>query len=260
MTKKLVFNFNLENFPKFVEKLQDLTGIDDTIKIKINKDFTLMYSILGNEGQVSAMKCFTVETKKFIDNFNENESYDFVLTSSSKFVKNIKFFNPSKPIKFEITAKPVADEDDLLQIRTMHLSNGKLKISSIGAELHKIKDLTKTFVDNKLDVKKSRWKFIVQNEDFSNIKKLSTINSEDRILNINVSNNKVYFNEISKWELEVDDVQLPNQNFMFSKKYLSYINTDNENVVFNIFDNFILIKDEDSNLMLSFEQDFSNDN
>jgi hypothetical protein len=260
MKKNLTWKINLENFLDLLEKLQELSIIDDTIKFKIEKDNFLIYSILGNEGQVSAMKCYIKPTKFYIENFDETDSYEFVLTSSSKFVKNLKFFDVKRPIKMEISAKKLPDDDNIFQIRSIHFSNGKLKISSIGAELHKIKDLTKTFIDNKLDVKKSRWKFIVQNEDFTNIKKLSTINSEDRILNINVSNNKVYFNEISKWELEVDDIQLPNQNFMFSKKYLSFINTDNENIVFNIFDNFILIKDEDSNLMLSFEQDFSNDN
>jgi len=37
------------------------------------------------------------------------------------------------------------------------------------------------------------------------------------------------------------------------------INSDNEMINFFIFENFILIKDTESNLMLSFEQDFSTD-
>ena len=35
-------------------------------------------------------------------------------------------------------------------------SNGKLKISSIGAESHKIKDLNKSFIEKKLDIKKAK--------------------------------------------------------------------------------------------------------
>jgi hypothetical protein len=46
---------------------------------------------------------------------------------------------------------------------------------------------------------------------------------------------------------------------IFNKKYLGNINSDKEFINFNIFENFILIKDEESNLMLSFEQDFSTD-
>ena len=74
---------NSDNFLAFVDKLQDLTGIEDTIKMKISKDHILIYSILGNEGQVSAMKCFLLDTKTYISNFEEEENYDFVLTSSS---------------------------------------------------------------------------------------------------------------------------------------------------------------------------------
>ena len=259
MLKKLNLIMNSDNFSSFVDKLQDLTGIEDTIKIKISKDHLLMYSIMGNEGQVSAMKCFLLDTKLYISNFAEEDNYDFVLTSSSKFVKNIKFFDPKKQIKLEISAKPVPDEDNLQQIRTIHLSNGKLKISSIGAELHKIRDLNKKFIDTKLDLKKSKWNFTISVEDFTNIKKLSTINNEDRILNINVLNNKVFFSEVSKWELEVDDVSVSNQHIMFNKKYLSNIDLDKGDIKFHIFENFILIKDDESNLMLSFEQDFSTD-
>ena len=40
-------------------------------------------------------------------------------------------------------------------------------------------------------------------------------------------------------------------------KFLSCINDQLEEITFNIFDNFMLIKDQESNLMLSFEQDFN---
>ena len=42
---------------------------------------------------------------------------------------------------------------------------------------------------------------------------------------------------------------------------LSAINVNDkvEKIEFNIFDTFMLVKDDNSNLMLSFEQDFSDD-
>jgi hypothetical protein len=72
----------------------------------------------------------------------------------------------------------------------------------------------------------------------------------------NASNAEVTYNEISKWELEVDTIKSSNQHLVFGKKYLSNINLDDEFVNFNIFDTFILVKDKESNLMLSFEQNF----
>jgi hypothetical protein len=259
MKKDLTLQFVRENFSDLLDKLQELSSIEDTLKMKISKDCILIYSILGNEGQVSAMKSFSLSTKDYIEDFKEEGSYDFVLISATKFVKNLKFFDTKKPIKFSITSKLVPDEDNVYQIRTLHLTNGRLKISSIGAELHKIKDLNQNFIETRLNLKKSKWNFTIENEDFISIKKLSTINSEDRTINLNVINKKVYFSEISKWELEVDEVDVPNQHFMFNKKYLSFIDSELEKIKFYIFDNFILLKDDKSNLMLSFEQDFSND-
>jgi hypothetical protein len=69
----------------------------------------------------------------------------------------------------------------------------------------------------------------------------------------------VTFNETSKWELEVDKIQTKNQHLVFGKKYLSNINCDEEFIQFNIFETFIHVRENDSNLMLSFEQDFSTD-
>jgi hypothetical protein len=45
---------------------------------------------------------------------------------------------------------------------------------------------------------------------------------------------------------------------MLNKRFLTCI-TDSKDIEFSIFDNFMLIQDENSNLMLSFEQDFSDD-
>ena len=48
-------------------------------------------------------------------------------------------------------------------------------------------------------------------------------------------------------------------SIVFNKKYLSNINQDLENIDFYMFETFILVKDETSNLMLSFEQTFDED-
>jgi hypothetical protein len=105
----------------------------------------------------------------------------------------------------------------------------------------------------------SKWSFQITEEDFNSIKKLSTINNEDKTFNITVDKGQVTFSEAAKWELEVAQINPCNATIIFSKKYLGNINSDKEFINFNIFENFILIKDEESNLMLSFEQDFSTD-
>jgi hypothetical protein len=259
MSQKLSLRFNQQNFTQFLDKFSDLASIDDVVKIKIESDEILMYSVISNETSISAFKGYTLNTKDFIDNFDKEELFDFIITSANKFAKNLKFFNPEKQIKMDLMFKKSPDDDTVMHVRSAQLINDKLKISTIGGEQYRIRDLQKSVLNAKLNPKKSKWDFKLNLQDFLNIKKLSNINNEDRTLNINVDNGRVTFNELSKWELEVDEIKPINSNIIFNKKYLSNINDSDEVINFHIFENFILIKDKDSNLMLSFEQDFTNE-
>lgn len=259
MSQKLNLKFNQNNFNDFLNKFTDLTSIDDVVKMKIEEDQILMYSLISNETSISAFKGYIINTKDYLESFNQEETFDFIITSANKFAKNLKFFDSNKSINLEILSKKSPDDDTVMHVRSAQLTNSKLKISTIGGEQYRIKDLQKSLLNVKLDPKKSKWSFKVNKIDFSNIKKLSNINNENRTLNINVEDGKVTFNEVSKWELEVDEIKSVNQNLIFNKKYLSNINDEEEFINFHIFDNFILIKDKDSNLMLSFEQDFTNE-
>ena len=70
----------------------------------------------------------------------------------------------------------------------------------------------------------------------------------------------VTLSEKSSWELEVDNLNDDRTaNLILNKRFLSCINDKMDSIEFIIFDNFMLIKDENSNLMLSFEQNFSDD-
>lgn len=254
---KLSLKFNQSKFTDFVQKLANLTQIEDVIKIKIEKDKTLMYSMLSNESAVLALKSFTLPTSDIFENFNNDNIFDFIITSATKFVKNLRFLDPKNPIKVDFTAKALPDSEDVMHIRSAQFTNSKLKISCVGGEEFKIRDINQKSLDARLNPKNSKWKFSISKEDFGNVKKLSSINSEEKILNITLQSGKVFFSELSKWELEVDELSHKNEQIVFQKKYLSNINDDKETITFTIFETFILVKDENSNLMLSFEQDFT---
>jgi len=259
MSKKLDLKLKPDTFQDFIEKIGDLASIDDVVKIKITGDDLLMYSIISNEATLLALKSYLVKTNDYIEGFKEEATFDFIITSANKFYKNLKFFDTQKPIKWTIVYKDQPDSDDTMHIRSSQFANGKLKITQIGGEQYKIRDITKEALKLRLDPKKIKWKFHVSSEDFVNIKKLSTINSEEKILNISVQSNKVVFSEMSKWEMEVDEIQSKDTNLIFNKKYLGNIDVSSDFVNFNIFENFVLVNDSSTNLILSFEQDFSTD-
>ena len=258
MANKLTLNLKSEKFSDFVSKLQDLTNISDTIKLKIDNDNILAYSMISNDVAVLALKNYLLPTSDYINNFDSESSFDYIITSAGKFVKNLKFFNSELPINLELIYKPNPDDEDTMHVRSARYSNGKLKISCIGGELSKIKDINKSALETRLDIKKSKWGFKVSKTDFQDVKKLSSINSEDRIVNVIVEKGIVSMMEEYKWELEVDKVDDDkNTKIIFNKKYMSNINDDNDFIDFKIFETFILVKDNNSNLLLSFETDFS---
>lgn len=253
MANKLLLTFNKDNFGDFVSKLKDLTNIEDIIKIKINKDNILMYSTLSNDVSVLALKSYLLKTSDYINDFNSEDNFDYVIISATKIVKNLSFLNTNIPVKLEIIYK---DEGVVMHVRSGQFSNGKLKISCIGAEQFKIRDITSTALESRLNPENSIWRFSVNRQDFSDIKKLASINSEDRIMEISINNKRVTMSENSKWEIEIDNVDYEDVGITFIKKYLSNINDSKEDIIFDVFETFILVKDENSNLMLSFETSF----
>jgi hypothetical protein len=256
--QKLTLHLNQSNFTDFVSKLQDLTNISDVIKLKIEKDNILAYSLLSNDVSVLALKNYLLKTSDYIDNFDSEDIFDYVIIGASKFVKNLKFFNASNPIKLSITAKH-DDTNDTMHIRAAQFTNGKLKIINVGGELSKIRDIGKEALASRLNPKSAKWGFNVSKSDFSDAKKLCSINSEDRILYIDVSDGVVSLMEEGKWELQVDEISTKTARLIFNKKYLSNVNDENDAINFQIFETFILVKDNNSNLMLSFETDFTTD-
>ncbi len=196
MSQKISLKFNQSNFIDFLSKFQDLASIDDVVKLKIDQDNILIYSMISTESQVLAMKNYILKTSDYIDNFDSENIFDFIITSSSKFVKNLKFFDTEKQIKLDLIYKPLPDQEDVMHIRSAQFSNNKLKISCIGGEEFKIRDLNKSIIESRMDPKKSKWSFKLSNKDFSDVKKLCSINSEDKTLNITVQNGKVFLNEL----------------------------------------------------------------
>lgn len=255
-THKLTLQFNQSNFTDFVSKLQDLTNISDVIKLKIEKDNILAYSLLSNDVSVLALKNYLLNTSDYIENFDSEDTFDYVITNASKFVKNLKFFNTDNPIKLIISAKEDSSTD-AMHIRAAQLTNGKLKIINVGGELSKIRDIGKEALAARLNPKSAKWGFKVDKADFSDAKKLCSINSEDRILLIDVVDGVVSLMEEGKWELQVDKIPTKTARLIFNKKYLSNVNDENTEINFQIFETFILVKDDNSNLMISFETDFS---
>jgi hypothetical protein len=253
---KIKFKVKKEKFGEFIDKLDDLTKISTTIKIKIDNENILIYSVLG-KAAVLAFKNYNMVTNELFELPNELEhTYDIVILEGKKFVKNLEFLKTNDKITFEMSYKQNQDDDDIMDVRAIQITGGKLKISWIGGEHYEIRDMNRANLEKGLDLRNRKWSFRITKSDFVDIKKLSSINGT-KLLNINVNGGLVKILETSAWELDIDEIEDRSASFILNKKFLSCINDQLEEITFNIFDNFMLIKDQESNLMLSFEQDFN---
>jgi hypothetical protein len=258
MANKIKFKVKGDKFSDFINKLDDLTKIDDTIKLKIDNDNILMYSMLGGNVML-AFKNYLINTREYLDYGDDLDySMDVIIVNAKKFVKNLNFIKESEKITMEITYKESPDDDTIMNARSLQVVGGKLKVNWLAGEHFEMRDINKVVLKQRLDFKNRKWNFNISKSEFSDVKKLSSINS-DRIININIIGGKVTLSETAAWELEIDSIDDRNDNLMLNKKFLNCINDNVDNVEFNIFETFMLVKDDISNLMLSFEQNFESD-
>jgi hypothetical protein len=257
MANKVKFTVISEKFEDFIDKLSDLTSIDDTIKLKIDNDNILMYSMLGGNVML-AFKNYLIDKSEYLQSDELDFTYDVIIANSKKFVKNLGFIKSSDKVTIEINCKESPEDDTVMNARSIQVVGGKLKVNWLAGERYEMRDINKTVLAQRLDIKHRKWAFELVNQDFMDVKKLSSINS-DKIININVQSGKVILSETSAWELEVGEIENRNANLIFNKRFLNCINDELEIIEFSMFETFILIKDDNSNLMLSYEQDFSDD-
>ncbi len=255
MTNKISFTFTPEKFSDFLVKMKDLASIDPCIKIKIDKEVVMMYALKSEITTMVALKTFAFPTAEYFP-FDQDITLDYVISDAPKLIKSLNIFmigdTITETVKLDMAYSKYGD---VMHVQTGLFSSGKLKISCLGSELFKIRDLTYDNLEAHLNPELSQWSFTVGKTDLTNIKKLSAVYSEDKTINIASMDGTIVFSEGTKWELKVGDIE--DQEFhkiIFIKKYLSNVDNTKEDVTFFVFDNFILVKDDISNLMISFEQ------
>ena len=251
---KIQFELVGKNFNDLLQKLEDLSKIGDTIKIKIDSDEIMIYSIIG-EMVVLAFKNYIIPTSDYLK-FNKEISnpIDIVISGSKKFVKSLGFIKKESPIVCVLNYRE--DDSGVFLGRFFEIKNQKLKLSQSCGEETEIRDIPKESLNHKLNPKNRKWGFEISKEDFDSIKKLSGINSDGKTLQIQVDpDGNVVISESSVWELEVDKIETTSKSIIFNKSFLSNIN-DNETIQFHVFESFMLNKDKSSNLMISFETQF----
>lgn len=258
MADKIKLVIKNDRFQDLIDKLSDLTSIDDTVKLKIDSENILIYSMLGGNVML-AFKNFLIKTNDYFEIKDELiYSYDVIIANCNKFVKNLEFLKTQPKITMTLSCKESQDDSSVMSARSIQIVGGKLKVNWLAAERYEMRDINKDVLSQRLDLKNRKWSFIITKEDFLDVKKLSNINS-DKVININVVDGKVILSEKAAWELEIGETERKSASLIFNKRFFKCIDADKEEIEFSMFETFMLIKDNNSNLMLSYEQDFSDE-
>jgi len=253
--QKLKIQLNPTKISDLISHIEDLNQIGDTIKLKIDKENIHLYSMMG-ETIMLAFKNFILTTPEYFD-FKEDFLLNIIIVDTDKFVKNLKLLKTDNKIEWEVVYRHT-NSDKEGDARVLIIKNGKFKLQPACGEEMEIKDLTKERIKKFQDLKNRKWSFKITASDFSDIKKLANINRDEskKTINIEAEGGRVILTETSNWELEVDEIEDPDKyKIVINKSFLSSIKPKEE-ITFHIFENFILLKDVNESLMISFEQTF----
>ena len=253
-TRSLKCKFKNEGFNEFLDLLEDISKIDDVVKLKISSDKIFMYSMKGKDNIILAFKNYRIDTEDFIEKLDLSDDIDIIIPNAKKFVKNLKFIDIKENIDFTLKVRELSDGG--LETRGFEVKNKKLKIKWLTAEQYEIKDIQYESLMGLLDIKKENLNFDVDRNDFEDIKKLANINGSE-LIEILSNKGTVTMSEHSSWEIEVDKIENElNINYNVNKNLLKFINDGSEPVRFHVFPNFLLVRDAVSNVMVSFEQSY----
>lgn len=262
MSTRAKFELRTDTFKAFVDRLQDLSQISDTVKLKFDGRHLMAYSLVASDTAVLCLKAYFMSTVDYLSGFDSDMCHDLVIPSAPRFVKNLRFFDGPGPIRAEITHRPAYDNDSVMHVRSLGLSTparkgDRLRINLVGAELSKIRDLNRETLEARMSPDRSIWSFRMSKADLSDVRRLASINSEERTITISVDDGVVYLGEEGRWRLQVAETAQGGTKLTFAKKYLSHFDQDADEVVLGVFETFILVSSGDSRLLLSFETDFT---
>jgi hypothetical protein len=235
----------------FLDKIHDLLTIDDQVLLKIDKENTLLYSIVGEKMNVNAFKSFVFKTEE-VFTFDDKISKEirFIITNGSKFETTLKNYLDYKE---DIECEFYMSDDTYAN--NFRLKNTQLKISIIGGDVRAmnttidIEKMKKTFNKDNID-----FKFVLDKNSYAKIKKLAAIvkDEENDILTLKIEDKKIYIGET--WELLICDlIEHEDLSITFPKKYFKSITFTEDNINIFVFDTFLLIDNQNTTMVIALE-------
>jgi hypothetical protein len=256
-TNTVTYKISLEQLSNIIEKIKDLTKLDNTIIMNFSNNEILLFSIIGkNLDNVHAFKSHIIPIKEaFSVNKNKLENdIRYILTDGKRFVTSISVFikyMKSQNIEDDLEFKLYHNEEfcEKLLIKNSkskeETPGGKPNIHTHRLELDDIEDV--------MDTELSDYSFDLHKDDFNYIKSKTLIEKENDILYLNINNNKLSIGE-NRWDHNICDIEHDDVTISFPKKYFKCINYENDDIMkIYVTETLLLIIGKTTNLLITIE-------
>jgi hypothetical protein len=249
------FSMSITQLTFLLDKIHDLITIDDEILLKVDSKNLLLYVIVGEKMNVNAFKSFIFKTEE-IFTFEEDLTNEmrFIITNGGKFessLRNYIDFKEDLECEFFMSDDTYSDNLKLRNGKTPKDSKYNLSITgghplglNTNIDVEKIK---KTMNKDNID-----FKFILDKNTYSKIKKSASIDNENDILTLNISDKSLSIGE-GWWDTKVCDIEHEDLSITFPKKYFKSINFTENDINIYVFDTFLLVDNQNTNLLIALE-------
>lgn len=243
------FSMTLNQLNFFLDKVHDLLSIDNEVLIKIDNENVLLYSIVGEKNNVNAFKSFIYKTKELFS-FKEElpNEIRFIITNGKKFediLKNYLDYNEVINCEFFMNDDTYADN--------LKIKNSKLRLGINGGDIRGMNtniDISK--INATLNKDNIDFKFILDKSSYAKIKKIAAVDGDNDILTLIIHNKELNIGEHG-WSLKLCDIDHEDLNITFPKKYFKSITFTEDDLVVYVFDTFILVDNQNTNLLIALE-------
>lgn len=251
MSESYKFSMSITQLTYLLDKVHDLSTIDDEVLLKINKGNLLLYAIVGEKMNVNAFKSFIFKVEEIFtfDDILEKE-IRFIIQNASKFENTLKnYLDFNEELECEIFMNDDTYADNL------QIKNSKLKLSVGGGDprgMNTTIDVEK--IKNTMNKDNIDFKFVLDKGSYAKIKKIaSLVKDEDcDILTLTINENKLSIGE-GYWDIQICEVKHENLSITFPKKYFKSITFTEEEINVYVFDTFLLIDNQNTNLLIALE-------
>lgn len=246
---KLIFELNPDIVDTFQSDLNNLAKVSDELKIKIYDDEVMIYAKAGPKRTVHAFKSYIYDRDKFmINQSDENLKMDFIIINSRNFARILNIITKKgNPIGFKIEqyeAEQVAHR--------LYISDNKIDLDFLGGNYLEIRDFDIEEVRDNMDVDLADFNFELNKEDYEEIKRLASLNKND-VVNFRIRKGNIEFFD-TRWNIKVGEVDdYEDMEWTFDIKYFKTINNNNKNLNIYVFNQSLLIKQDNEIYMIALQ-------